>query len=925
MAVINAKTGQLEELEPQALAEGLASGTYLPPADQGVLLNSSGNLVFLPGQDVSQAVNEYGYKIPSPDELRQIGRDVAYGTDTAQLQAGLAGAARGGTFGISDFLAVKTGLTSPEHLSALKEYYPGTSIAGEIGGALLGAALPAPISPVAALVKGTKAAEAAAVGRAAAALPASKAADVIAKAAIETGGKALGGAIEGMAFGLGQSVSEAALGDPDLTAEKVMANISYGGLLGGSLGAGLNVGKIGLKKALEKGKAAYASAYEKLIGKVAPIAEGELPKAPPLVTGEGAEALVNDLAAGPSPAEINQEVFQPGALVKSAAKISSKFTGTPEQEILDNIAAANDPNRIILTTAEKNAKAALFRKQMQDIYDTTTSLSQRASSKIRPIETAELLDGVDPTGPLSQLDQFKQNLDAGIAKLRGEPELYNQGMARKLEKFSERIAKDESIAFKNSAELFEELNLLKRNIDEMQKFEKGYIANTSERNAIKEVISPLMGDLRRGLEDSAVWGEAGARQSAYNERLTAFLRAKDGIEQQLMTSIKGKGPRPIKKFATKKINTFFNQINDDRAEFQNDAVAEFLKAGRELIDEVEKTSLNAPGQKLDVTGLRDFVSKASDEALNAKQYVADSFGGFGFFRDLMDAARSGGLSGMASQIGTAFADPNNIVRTLSWIEKAAMNTSKAVEKTSKFIFEKAKPPTKGAGIIIEKETTGQRTERYKKAIEKLKNLSDVPDAMLNDLDNATRETFEYAPKISQGLQLAAVRATGFLLSKMPQSPDKGILDEPYQPSQAQIITFMRYNDVVDNPLVALKQLEDNYVPRETLETLKTVYPSLYADMKQSIIGQLTDKMAGGKVDLPYQKRVVLSQFLEMPLDSSFRPDIMAKNQQSLAVISQKAEAKEAAERAVRPSQTGLGKVSLSSRNQTGLEKVASRA
>jgi hypothetical protein len=351
----------------------------------------------------------------------------------------------------------------------------------------------------------------------------------------------------------------------------------------------------------------------------------------------------------------------------------------------------------------------------------------------------------------------------------------------------------------------------------------------------------------------------------------------------------------------------------------------YFKAGRELIEEIEKTAGKVPSEKLDVNALRQFVEKTSDEALKAKTVVEDAFGGFGYFRDLMDAARSGGLTGMAAQIGTAFTKPEFIINRLANIESISRKTSQAVEKSSKFIFEKVKPPTKGAGIIIEKETTGQRTERYKKAIEKLKNLSDVPDSMLNDLDNATRETFEYAPKISQGLQLAAVRATGFLLSKMPQSPDKGILDEPYEPSQAQIITFMRYNDVVNNPLIALKQLEDNYVPRETLETLKTVYPSLYADMKQSIIGQLTDKIAGGKVDLPYQKRVVLSQFLEMPLDSSFRPDIMAKNQKSLAVIGQKAEAKEAEQRAVRPSQTGLGKVSLSSRNQTALEKVASRA
>ena len=837
----------------------------------------------------------------------------------------MAGAARGGTFGVSDYLAVKTGLTSPEHLSALKEYFPGTSLAGEIAGGVATAFVPA--SPVGALVKGAKLAEATAVGRVAAALPAKAAANAIVKTAVETGGKALGGAIEGMAFGLGQSVSETALGDPDLTAEKVMANVGYGGLLGGTLGAGLHVGQLGIKKAIAKGRSAYASAYEKLIGKIGPP---DLPGGPggtgvgaPLVTGEGAAGIVDDLATGASPAEINQDVFQPGLLTKAAAKLSSKFTGTPEQQILDNIAAANDPNRIVLTTAEKAAKAKVFREQMQAIYDTTTNLGQKASSKIRPVETAELMKDVDADGAIQQLYNFKSSLDSTTAMMRKEPELYAGGLARKMELFSERIAKDESIPFKNAAEVFEELNLLKRNLDKLQQFDKR-VPTTEEAYAIENALKPLMDNLRGGLENPRVWGEAGARQSAYNEKITAFLRSKGFIEQQLMTSVKRKGT-PKLEFAPKKIGVFFNQINEDRATFQNDAVADFLQAGRELIDEVEKTSLNAPGQRVDVTGLRDFVTKASDEALNAKQYVADSFGGFGYMRDLMDAAKSGGVAGVAAQIGTALTDPNNIVRTLSFLEKGAAKTSKAVEYTSKVIFEKVKTPVRGIGVLIEKMSNAERLEKFDKTVKKLKNLTDVPNAMLDQIDAATKDTFEHAPKITQGLQLAAIRATSFLASKVPQPPDKGILDQPYQPSQAQIITFMRYADAVENPLIALKQLEENAVNGETLETLKTVYPSLYTDIKSQIVASMADKMASGRLDLPYQRRVVLSKFLEMPLDSSFRPEIVARNQAALATLAAKEEAKEEAQASIKPSQAGAAKVSLSSRSQSITEKVSSRA
>lgn len=925
MQVINAKTGKPEELDPIKITEGLASGTHLPPPGQGVLLNPNSELVFVPAEDVQENVYKYGYRVPQPDELRKIGRDFTYGTDSAMLQAGLAGAARGGTFGISDFLAVKTGLTSPEHLSALKEYYPTTSTLGEIGGAVGTAFIPG--SLVGQVVKGAKAAEAFAVGKAAAALPAKAAANVIAKTAIETGGKALGGAIEGMAFGLGQSVSEAALGDPDLNAEKIMANVGYGGLMGGGLGAVFNVGRIGAKKALEGAKKAYGKAYDFLIGKTVARAPSETP--PSAFESVGTEAgEVGGTVAGAADetGQAAETVFEPGWATQKAAKLASVTSGVPEQEILANLQAKMDPTKVVLTTAEKDALVTQFSQNIDDIYKNLDKLTKKVSGKYRPQETAKLLEDAELYGPLRQLQSFQDDLSNAIKRIEAEPSLYSANKKAKFGKILEEMERKPIESYKTAAEVFEELDKRKGQLQKLQKWKKRLegIANEVEVDTITDIISPMVDKLKSGLEMPEIWGEAGARQAAYNNKISSFIASKEGLEQFLMRQIKlGKG-RPVMEIDPVKTNTFFNQINDNRAKFRNRAVMDFLKAGREVIDEIEKTAGNVPGQPLDVTGVRQFVEKTSEQALKAKDVVSDAFGGYGFFRDLMDAAKSGGVGGLASQIGTAFTSPDTLVNVLKGMEWLTRQVDQKSRATSKFIFEKVKPPTRGAGIIIQESTT-QRTDRYKKAIDKLKTLTDVPDAMLDDLDAATRETFEYAPRISQGLQMAAVRATTFLQSKVPQPPDKGILDTPYEPSQAQIITFMRYHDAVDNPMIALKQLEDNYVPRETLETLKTVYPSLYNDMKESLIGEMSDKMAAGTLTLPYQRRVVLSQFLEMPLDSSFRPEIIARNQEQLAVIGQKAEAKEAAQQAVRPTQTGLGKVSLANRSETGLEKVVARA
>jgi len=74
MPVVNAKTGAIEELDPVQVTEGLASGAYLPPQGQGVLLNPEGELVFVPAEDVRENIGRYGYRnATAPPALPWLG------------------------------------------------------------------------------------------------------------------------------------------------------------------------------------------------------------------------------------------------------------------------------------------------------------------------------------------------------------------------------------------------------------------------------------------------------------------------------------------------------------------------------------------------------------------------------------------------------------------------------------------------------------------------------------------------------------------------------------------------------------------------------------------------------------------------------------------------------------------------------------
>ncbi len=142
---------------------------------------------------------------PGLDEF--VSPEEVYGTGPQQTLAGVEGVLRGATLGGSDVAERALHLSTPEAMLGRREANPWTSGIGTAAGATGTAMLTGGGSLI----------------------------------AEGLGGGALAGAIglgtEGVVFGLGNTVSDAALGDPDLNAQKVLSHIGWGAALGAGLGA----------------------------------------------------------------------------------------------------------------------------------------------------------------------------------------------------------------------------------------------------------------------------------------------------------------------------------------------------------------------------------------------------------------------------------------------------------------------------------------------------------------------------------------------------------------------------------------------------------------------------------------------------------------------------------------------------------------
>lgn len=243
----------------------MAENTRVPAMGQSrvQVVDPYGNLGSMDEKDAKDALQN-GFRLPTPDELNSFQEKQQFGDGLGnQVKAGLAGAARSATFGLSDAAMTGSGLVDPKTLEGLKNQHPVTSTVGEIGG-IAGMLLGAP-EAIAGKVLGEGGAEAVslmnpvkAVAKAGqvtteAATPLAERAvstlvnpsnhPIVSKILSQAGAHGLGSAVEGAAYGLGQSVSEASLGDPDMNAEKVLSNVGYSALLAGGMGGVFGAGK----------------------------------------------------------------------------------------------------------------------------------------------------------------------------------------------------------------------------------------------------------------------------------------------------------------------------------------------------------------------------------------------------------------------------------------------------------------------------------------------------------------------------------------------------------------------------------------------------------------------------------------------------------------------------------------------------------
>lgn len=700
------------------------------------------------------------------------------------LGAAVAGAARGASMGLSDVILTETGLVDARTLRGQQEANPLAALGGE-GLGLLGAVaatggaggaarvVTAPTRAVMALGRGVEGAGAAFLGE-----------GVVARAATA----AAQGAVEGSLFGVGQAVSESAVKDVPLTAERILAAAGHGALLGGGLGGGVSVLGSVVRGAASKAGEVGAG----LLGREAQLA-GELGAAVP--KGEGTVMALVDRYGR------EQAIKATGANLGMVERLQAMGKDIEDRVITKLLDAAPEAlgkkPGTLLNAAEKAAAAErLVQKDGERIGTMLDELSAAGTkadtakivSEFRQKVAAETASAVSPDAQRAakQMDDWLTSVETKVG----------EGDVKALWEARRELRKD--IDWKKPIEAGDRYNNWKRDL---------YRSMGDEIEAAGGRAGPELGP-----DFAARWKNANSdyRASLWLEEATAKGAASEARNRMLGLS---------------------EQLGILGGLAQGGIAALPMAVGGAVVQNLVR-------------------KYGSDVAANVARAVTKGEGVHAIDQAIERLAGDK----IARLVGVGKG-------AVEQLPQATTPTALAVERAVKGRNDE---PTG---------TIAQRFQATKKA------LIDQAPARAAQAQKLAVELDQVAPGLGQATADRVQAAQDFLLSKLPQRPERPSLqpskERQREPSFDEQQKFLRYARAVDDPLSVLDDARRGKLRPEAVEALKAVYPTIYEGLR----AQVHEAVAAKGDRLSYSERVRLGLLLDLPTDPSMEPAAIRAYQQ----------------------------------------------
>ena len=867
------------------------------------------------GPELYKHLQDSDFRLETEEEEHQRYLDENYGGVGGAAAAGVLGAARGVTLGISDLAAEAVGFG--DTVADIAEASPGISTAAEIAGGVAGALATGGAGAAARGVVGRTVGNVLVKTPAALAVRGGNAAAHAVEAALKAGtsldkgavllGRAAGMAAEGAAFGGGAAVSERLLGDPDAAASDILADWASGATEGAAFGGVLGFA-FGLPALAKRGNKLLEAANK-------PAVEG---------TDESLRAMMSEVTGR----EIGTESI--GVWRETINKVNLAVTkmkhgrSSPAQvEAFERM--VRDPVERAAATLEKGVERAaddvlpklkeadgLFRQAVESGVETKTS-------RVGVI-AKEVVDMSDAAA----VNRFKRPMSALRGSLQSvideTVEIGDRTVSSKLRKFTVELEKLEAEYAddllrkgqpRGGEAAFEYLDkagtLINKRLREWRRLKQFADNPPSYIRPVEQARAELLGSL---MDDAAFGAGAAGKMRELRQAADRALKYRSMVDRKLKTKTVSDTLGDVYEFDIAKVRTLLGKFQKDgeqsidvrnlleyvrgaRSQLQTNRslgavlpenAGAYTKAEKALDDLLERFDNWEKVYK--IRGDYQALSKLSGfEGLKGPKSIFRQASGLGLL-GLSEVASPGAAVGMwmvGAAAGT-LQKPAQYIRSLEQLHSSRGRVSEAIRGSVKSMFSGTGSVAGAALRIAPMQAIGGRdrrdTETLHTALEGLSEVSAAGEGAVGALQNGFGPVRGIAPQTTVAMAQTQRKAAEYLTRKAAQL---GVMPAPgsfRKPSAAAEAKFWRAFDMTNDPMTHIVQpLARGVFDAQAAEVLQEVYPPLLEGIKSVVWEEMQDAPF---VDASTARRV--SRILGIPHPSAMQPDTVRVVQNAGTVL-----------------------------------------
>ena len=875
-----------------------------PVAPQRVPIRYAGELMEIDAAELPSLEGRADIELATPEEWQRAEAEARYGGVGGQLAAGGISVARGLTMGVVDPAAIETArmLGGDDSADSVRQYMSGVQTANpatSIGGELVGAVLPA-FATLGESAVGTGASMSARAARGAGSVftgGLGRAAEgaIVSRTGSRLAGLAAQGITEGAVQGVGQAISESALSDDyDGIADRLIADVGLGAVLGGAIGGGLGGAVTGLGEGAarlagvaERGVTSAANAGERLVAKadgksIAKLAEnifGYVPK--------GLDAEYNKLASIASGADIATLEKLGPANMSAEAKRLRQLATFEAPKVRDEVARD-------------------VRTQLDEVLDASRAVEDELDGALK-VENIKKIVKQDAGEQLKSSWNVAQELDAEATKLLGE--VRGMGVGDKtlaaagradtqLRNSYNRMNKELLAAAKEggetgSARMFYAVDQAKRELGRTTDALGEALLRSSDNEAILVGRKTLKNyqqnyeKLRTFLEDDTVWGDAAKAQQAINIERTALIDARRSMGQNKLFVEVGRDPgdpwRRARGADPERIGRYVSEITNPNKDLLHTTFKNYMESSKRLAMAARDNYALSPEKLAAVERIikaaDDFspTLKRAEEALVVANQLelmqrAEAKTGLSAAIGVTGGAILGGPVGAAigGMMGSVMR-PGATIAQLAALERVASKADATVKNSVAGFFERAKGAaaratqsaprlaesvrggvrgleagTRAAARTASRETVNLASkatlrEEFDRKRRAVAELSASPALLQARLAMSAGALHRSAPSVATAMTTRAAMTVAALQRDAPSASLSGPygVSEPIEASPAEMARYLRRHRIAEHPMRAVDDFKRGELTPDAVDILQIAAPRILELMREQAIEQLT--------------------------------------------------------------------------------------